>query len=326
MKDECVDILMSTYNGEKYLREQIDSIVSQTHTNWKLIVRDDGSTDKTIDIINNYKQKYPEKIILIEDNRGNLGYKNSFFLLLFHTKSSYVMFADQDDCWHKSKIEVMLLEIIKREAKNKIEPYLVCCNLEICNENSKIIEPSYYKHVNLKPGRANESILLASQLHGCAFLFNKYLVDECKQLSDENILLSNFSLNGHDSFIAVICVIIGEVYLIEDVLVKHRIHNRNLVGFSESKKKSLLLQLKIVLKYIFKNKDYRTLLYDSKLLENSQIINSILTKRNSKISKEYTFFLNIDNSSYLERKWRNITTPFVNHYNFIEKLVYIACF
>lgn len=326
MKDECIDILMSTYNGEKYLRKQIDSIISQTYTNWRLIIRDDGSTDKTINIISTYKQKYPNKVFFIEDSRGNLGYKNSFFLLLFHSKSSYVMFADQDDYWHKSKVEVMLLEIRKREKENKDKPCLVCCDLEIYNENSTIIEPSYYKHVNIKSGQADQSILLASQLHGCAFLFNRSLVDECKQLSDENILLSNFSLNGHDSFIAVVCVIIGKVYLTKDILVKHQIHNRNLVGFSESKKKSLLLQLKIVLKYAFKNKDYRTFVYDKKILENSEIIHSILIKKRQKISKEYNYFINIDNSNYLERKWRNITTPFVNHYNFMEKLVYIICF
>jgi glycosyltransferase involved in cell wall biosynthesis len=324
--EETVDILMSTYNGEKYLREQIDSILNQTYTNWKLIIRDDGSNDKTKAIIRDYIQQYPNKIKLIEDNRGNLGYKDSFYLLQFYSTSNYIMFADQDDFWHKYKIEFMLFEIKKREEKNSNKPCLICCDMEISNEHSSIIEPSYFKHVNIAPKQGAQSILLASQLHGCAFLFNKALLNFCNDLSDENQLLEKFETNGHDNFLSTVCAITGEIYYLNKPLVTHRIHDKNLVGFSRSNNKTLLLQLKIVLKYIFRNKDYRTLLYEKKMLENHQIISAIIKKDEKIVPNNFLFFLNINTSSYLERKWKNITSPFINHQNFIEKLVYILCF
>ena len=99
-----VDILMATYNGGKYIAEQIDSILNQNYNDWKLYIRDDGSKDNTVNIVKEYIEKYPDKIILIEDGRRNLGPKLNFGELLKISKSEYCMFCDHDDVWMEDKV------------------------------------------------------------------------------------------------------------------------------------------------------------------------------------------------------------------------------
>lgn len=106
-----VAILLSTYNGEKYLREQIDSILAQTYDNFELIVRDDGSKDSTVEIIKEYVEKSDKEITLMVGK--NLGFIKSFFELLKHSDADYFSFADQDDVWLPNKIELAVKSLNK---------------------------------------------------------------------------------------------------------------------------------------------------------------------------------------------------------------------
>ena len=92
-----VNIVLSTYNGEKFLSEQIESIQAQTFTDWQLLIRDDGSTDKTLDIITAYTLKDERIHWIDEDERKNLGVINSFYKLIKHDVADYYFFCDQDD-------------------------------------------------------------------------------------------------------------------------------------------------------------------------------------------------------------------------------------
>ena len=96
---------MSTYNGELFLNKQINSLLNQTHINWTLYVRDDGSTDNTLNILKKYKKTYPFKINIIKDDLGNLTSAFSFMRLLSLVNADYFMFCDQDDVWLPFKIE-----------------------------------------------------------------------------------------------------------------------------------------------------------------------------------------------------------------------------
>lgn len=91
---------MATYNGEKYIKEQINSIINQTYTNWKLLIRDDGSKDKTVEIIKEYEKK-DDRIKLLEDNKGNLGFIKNLLSFLIKMRIDW-----------KSKIE-KYVEVIK---------------------------------------------------------------------------------------------------------------------------------------------------------------------------------------------------------------------
>ena len=110
--DSKIEILMATYNGEKYIREQIDSIISQTYSNWTLLIRDDVSKDDTVKIIKEYEKK-DKRIKLLEDNKGNLGFVKNFEELLKNSSEDFIMFSDQDDYWLEDKIEKYINELKK---------------------------------------------------------------------------------------------------------------------------------------------------------------------------------------------------------------------
>ena len=108
-----VEILMATYNGEKYLSEQIGSIISQSYENWRLLIRDDNSKDNTVSIIEKY-EKEDNRIRLLRDRKGNLGFIKNFEELLVQSQEDFIMFCDQDDYWEKDKIK-NYIEILQKE-------------------------------------------------------------------------------------------------------------------------------------------------------------------------------------------------------------------
>jgi rhamnosyltransferase len=109
MQSNNIAILLSTYNGENYISEQINSIINQTNSNWTLYIRDDGSSDGTLDIITRFVTDY-ENIVLL-DSSINIGTLESFIWLMQNVNSSYYMFCDQDDIWLPNKIDISFSEL-----------------------------------------------------------------------------------------------------------------------------------------------------------------------------------------------------------------------
>ena len=134
---EKVDVLLATYNGEKYLKEQIDSILEQTYSDFRLFISDDGSADDTRKILEEYKNK--DSRIQVFFQESNLGVVKNFEFLLKKVESAYYMFSDQDDIWKAEKIEKSL---------NKIENDncdLVYSDLEVVDEKLNVTYESYWK-------------------------------------------------------------------------------------------------------------------------------------------------------------------------------------
>jgi rhamnosyltransferase len=147
---EKIDILMATYNGEKYIHEQIESIINQTYKNWRLLISDDGSVDGTVEIIKKYIKK-DKRIELIEDNLGNLGVVKKFRELLKRAEADYIMFSDQDDIWLNNKIERTLNEVFK--FKERIEaPLLIHSDSFIMNNDTKVKKKRFLNNLPLKKG------------------------------------------------------------------------------------------------------------------------------------------------------------------------------
>ena len=121
---------MATYNGEKYLAEQLDSIINQTYHNWNLLIRDDNSTDRTLEIIQDY-QKKDNRIKLLKDNKGNLGIVKNFEELLKNSESEFIMFSDQDDIWIENKLDAYL----KTAEKIKTKGFLLHSDAVLFNKN-----------------------------------------------------------------------------------------------------------------------------------------------------------------------------------------------
>ena len=110
-----IDILLATYNGEKYLAQQLDSILNQSYQDFIIRIHDDNSIDGTIDIIKKYQMRYPEKIKYLDDNISTGSAKNNFEYLLNKSDAQYIMFSDQDDIWLQNKIELSIEKIINIE-------------------------------------------------------------------------------------------------------------------------------------------------------------------------------------------------------------------
>ena len=221
---EKVDILLATYNGEKYLREQIDSILNQTHTEFRLLISDDGSKDTTRKILEEYKNKDSRVEVFLQEN--NLGVVKNFEFLLGKVEAKYYMFSDQDDIWKKEKIEKSL---------NKIEEGfdLVYSDLEVVDENLNVTYDSYWKlkgiYNKIKKYNNFESLYLNNFVTGCTLISRKDLIKDVLPLPNT----SKYVL--HDYWISLIISQNGKISYVEEPLIKYRQHKNNKVG---SKKKS----------------------------------------------------------------------------------------
>jgi glycosyltransferase involved in cell wall biosynthesis len=219
-----IAILLATYNGEKHLKEQIDSILNQSLQSFDLYIRDDKSTDNTRKIIKEYLKKYPDKIFDISDNKQSGSSQNNFLLLLKHVlgKYEYYMFSDQDDVWLQNKVEDEYNEIKSYDNK---KPILVHSDLYVVDSKLNIKSDSFINYSNLtnRELRFNE-LLIQNNVTGCTMIFNNELAKKI-----------DFNCNKilHDHHLSVLASSIGEIHLLKKPLVYYRQHNNNVVGAQE---------------------------------------------------------------------------------------------
>lgn len=212
---ETVTVLMSSYNGEKYIKEQIDSILEQQNVNVELYIRDDGSTDSTIKILEEYSAKYENVSYYVGDNKGSCG---SFFELLSKTYgSNYYALADQDDVWDKDKLSIAISKIKKEP--NGI-PILYYSNLHIVDEKLQYIRES---HVKPMIAGAKYSYLSDVFVTGCTAVFNKELQDIAFKIKP-----TDFSM--HDTWLYMVASMFGKCIYDFDSHINYRQHGNNVVG------------------------------------------------------------------------------------------------
>ena len=222
---ERVDILLATYNGEKYLREQIDSILNQTYKDFRLIISDDGSEDATKEILDEYVQKDGRIIVFCQ--KKNLGVTKNFEFLLSKVENEYFMFSDQDDIWKEDKIEK---SINKLKAENAD---LVYSDLEVVDENLNIIYESYWKlkgfYKRIKEYNDFSSLYLNNYITGCTMFSKKEMIEVVLPFPSG----SEFVI--FDYWMALMISQKGKLAYIEEPLTKYRQHKKNTIG---SKKRS----------------------------------------------------------------------------------------
>ena len=220
-----VDILLATYNGEKHLSAQIASLFEQTFNDWRLLVRDDGSTDATVSIIQSLVLEHPDKVVFIEDELGNLGPSQSFSKLMTHSSAPYVAFCDQDDVWMQDKLELQLQEMIKTEKKSGPDtPVLIHTDLKVVGASMMEWSDSFWQYQNIKPAKMNKLniLLLQNYVTGCTCLLNRSLVNEASPIPDQAIM--------HDWWIALVALSKGEIVEIERASIYYRQHGSNDIG------------------------------------------------------------------------------------------------
>ncbi|MCJ1996241.1 glycosyltransferase [Lactococcus piscium] len=213
-----VNIVLSTYNGEKFLSEQIDSIQAQTFTDWQLLIRDDGSTDKTFDIIKAYALKDERIKFIDEPERKNFGVINSFYKLIKYDEADYYFFSDQDDVWLPEKIAIMLSEATKYDTTKALMIYM---DLSVVDEHLKVINPSM---IHSQSHHANTSLLAElteNTVTGGVAMINHALVKRWSR-SDNMIM--------HDWYLALLATATGELVYIDKPGELYRQHDHNVLG------------------------------------------------------------------------------------------------
>jgi len=224
---EKVDVLLATYNGEKYIKEQIESILNQTYQNIQIIISDDCSKDGTREILKEYETIDKIKVFYQEKN---LGYVKNFEFLLNQVENDLYMLADQDDVWKKEKIE----KTVQKLKEENLD--LVFGDLEVVDKNLNTICDSYnrYMHLNRKIEKYSRDYRLQylyNCMTGCTILSKKKYLDKILPLP------TNSKYVIHDYWIGLIVSLNGKVGYLKEPYILYRQHGNNPVGIVKASHK-----------------------------------------------------------------------------------------
>lgn len=220
-----IQILMSTYNGERYLAEQLDSILAQTYTDWRLTVRDDGSTDGTSAVLTAYAER--DKRISVLTDGENLGACRSFERLLTQCgDADYFAFADQDDVWKPEKLALCVEAMRKAEKEDPGKPIVVHSDLQVVDEHLQPIVPSFWNYGGIHPEILDANIhyiAICNSVTGCAMLMNSAARKAALPFRPDVFM--------HDAWIAIAVLAAGgRVIPVPQTTICYRQHTDNVCG------------------------------------------------------------------------------------------------
>ncbi len=232
-----VEVIISTYNGAEYLEEQIASILNQENVDTHITVRDDGSTDSTLDILNAQCKKYPGRISLIKGN--NIGYRKSFLFGLKESESAdYYAFSDQDDIWLPNKLSKAVENLNKLNSDIK----LYVSSLKITDRYLNEIGVNDISNMT----NSLRCYFARPRLAGCTYVFNKSLKDAAiklfELLIDDGI--NDISFPDHDFVVGAIGFACGEVYIDKDSFILHRRLSSSITGGGNGIRKRIQTEYK----------------------------------------------------------------------------------
>lgn len=268
-------IVLATYNGETYLQEQLDSLMRSTFSDFEIFIRDDGSSDKTCNIIQEFVDRNPGKVHWIKDGEtgGNAcGNFMRLFKYVFEVGTfSYVMCMDQDDLWHSDKIQKTMEAMKEAEKENEKEiPILVHTDLRVVDQDRNEIAHSFAEYSMLNPNVKKVNRILAyNNVTGCTMMLNKKLLEMC--------VCGSTDIFMHDWWCALIAAAFGEIKYLKEQTIDYRQHVHNTIGASNNK------NIRTVLKkasQFMKKINRKETLFD-KTIRQAEVFNSAFGKRMS---------------------------------------------
>ncbi len=242
MNTKLVSIAMCTYNGQRFIKEQLDSILNQTYANLEIIIVDDCSSDKTVDILNEYAAN--DKRIIFHQNKTNLGYLKNFEKAISLCNGEFIALADQDDIFKEKKIETFVQEIK--------ENILIYSDAIIIDDNSKEVGKELVRPNRcLISGGCNKALLLGNCVSGNTLMFKKELV--------EYILPIPQNISYHDIWITFVASTYATISYTDESMTYYRryaqqvTHNpqvmsKNFFDKLEQKKEIKIKEMKVILK------------------------------------------------------------------------------
>lgn len=256
-------MFVSTYNGEKYLSQQLDSILGQQEVDVSILIRDDGSKDGTIAILENYSSRFPNVSYYLGNNVGPC---MSFFDLLNHSQGyDYYAFGDQDDVWDNDKL-LRAIEMINHYSDNS--PVLYCSNLRVVDKDLNFCRNAQSSYDTSRRYAA----LVDFYAVGCTEVFNQAAADITKSHLRTDCIM-------HDSWVFMICNFFGNVIYDNESHINYRQHDHNVIGTKKDKLSLFRERLKRVT-----NKTIQPRLLNAQLLY-SEFLEQLSAEDNKKIQK-----------------------------------------
>lgn len=232
-----VTVLMAVYNGGEYLKKQLESIKNQTYSEWRLIVRDDMSSDNSVEVIKEFADSVSQEVIIKKNNPGSGSAKNNFARLIKDAAGSeYVMFSDQDDIWKEDKIEKTLVKMKQAEGSAKSDvPVLVHGDVEVVDKDENITAESMFKLSHIPVRQELPGLIIQNNVTGCTMMINAALLNGIGDAADDERIIM------HDYLIALYAGVFGKTEVIEKPLLSYRQHGDNSVGAKDNNNSKYLI-------------------------------------------------------------------------------------
>ena len=278
---EQIDILLATYNGEKYLKEQIESILNQTYSNFRLLISDDCSQDNTLEILKEYEEKDDRVEVFLQEQ--NLGYVKNFEFLLSQVENEIYALSDQDDIWLDDKLECAVNKLEEENAD------LYFSDLYLIDQNGKQISDSFWKekgfYKKIIKDKKYKGLILNNYVTGCTIVSKKQYIKDIIPFPKDMM---------HDYWIALVTSLKGKIIYDRQPHIKYRQHGNNQIG---SKMKSQEMNSLDQIRNMFidiKIKHFEILIINEKLFnEKEQRINKKALEYFKKLSKKK--YINLSN-------------------------------
>jgi glycosyltransferase involved in cell wall biosynthesis len=293
------DVILAVWNGQNYLPAMLDSLLSQTTRDFNVLVRDDVSSDGSLEILETYKPKFDGRLSVITGEPSGSATAN-FGILMRETKADYVLFADQDDVWKPEKVELTLRSLKDAEAKyGKSTPIYFATDIEVANKDLELLNPSYWKWKRLKPSRMSKlsQSLICVSIQGMASGINRALLDLANPVSAKAI--------SHDWWTQLIAAAMGKVICDPTTTALYRVHGGNA---SIPKPVGVLPYLKLGLDASFLRRGL------GRRIEQADALADALAGRmppdKLKIIRRFT---RLQSQGFLQRRWTLVSGNYLYH-------------
>lgn len=283
-----VSVAMATYNGERYLEEQLDSILSQTLKPSEIIVCDDQSTDGTRKILDRYQQEGFLKYFVNDERLGFIGnFKRAVSLT---TPDNYIALSDQDDIWLPGKIQAAADLLLKIEGTKR--PAMVYSDLVLVDEEKNLLNNSFRNELGQGVyAHCLDTLLFGSFVNGCTMLMNSNMRNYFSSIPEHGAL-------NHDTWMTLIAYTFGEVAVVPDSLILYRKHRNNATDVGNFHKTGRFSRLLTEVLRSFKKND----LFEDQISFVAEFYNAFHQKLNAEQKKLIQKFLKLKGKSYLEKK------------------------
>lgn len=225
-QSDTIEILMAAYNGMPYIREQLDTILAQTDENWHMTISDDGSTDGTDAVIDEYAARYPDKVSRVYSGRRFGGAMPHFMWLTERCDAAYIAYCDDDDTWRPDKLERLRGAMKEAEATcGQDTPLMVFSDQTVTRTDGGEIAPSLMRYQKQYFGEFDwRSILMQNVVTGGAMMINRALAGRALACGNAAGIIM------HDWWMAAVAARFGRIVYINEPLGTYRQHGTNSVG------------------------------------------------------------------------------------------------